>query len=1759
MRAPSMTDPNQIVLQNKDRRASNMPNALGGWLWVEVTLLLLGGWAYWPALREILQTWNSNPDYSHGFLVVPIALVFLWVGRHRRPDPQQGVCWLGLALLAAAGGLRYAAGRFYLPELDGWSIPVWLGGIVLLFHGRRFFVWALPALGFLWFATPLPGSIEILLSTPLQHLAAVVSSWILQLFGQPAIAEGTTILLDQHVLDIERACSGLRMFYGIFALAVAWMVLARLRGWTALVVLVAAVPVALSANILRIFATGLLLQSVSDEAAARFSHDFAGYLMIPLGVVMFALLLLCLQKAKQRYRANPAAAMSNLLQWGVGSTMLVGVLLWWGNTQSRQALDALLESATRYETAHDWHQALNHLQRYLQANPENDAVRERFAVAFSKTASSEQEKKRVVTLCYKAWQKNPDRKDLALSAAQLALQLDEYHKALQIADELLAATNDESQRHELTLLRADTLLHALELDDSSDRYSWEALASALEAAQSVPQSGIRYGVELARVWQDKLSSPDQAQRTARAFEILNQLVSKHADNPLAWLARHQFAVEFAASDNQEARQLARQDLQQAIELVDRVDGAQQWVLYLAAAGQSQQDGDTDAAIKYFQQAIAASPSEPRPYIALAELKRLSSNPNTRQEAIELLKSALDRVGQQQSRLLLPLASLYVEAEDWAAAQASLEQVEATLGEFDDRNRSKLKLGVALVRTNVTWRQQGAYPAIQFLEAVVSDEAVQVHRHLSPELFAQAHLLLGHLYRWVDIRDRASQQYRLALQLNPEAQTAKIEAADSALLAGDLESAELYCRQVLKATPTSREALLSMIRIQIRRQLRQPPDARDWSKAEIAYTKAESRGVSHADLLLVEVELRKAQGKFYAAEQLLLKAVEQSPRDAPLWRELAVLLDHGGQLDRALGAVDKFLECAPAEIEPYVLKAILLEKSNHSQQAQQLLSDLLDRCTAEQWVVAAQELASLQLLVGKIDEATVLLEAVRQQQPENLSVLSTLADLAWVATDWPTHQQCESWLQDVEGSTGSLWRFHRARRLLETAATADDPRFEDVLRISQTLQKIRPRWSKTSLLRGDIALRAGQIEVAIAAFQQAWNLGDRSALLADRLIELLTGQGRLSEARSYVLQVRGALALSSRLFDRAMPHYVEAIQQARALTLAEAWVERQPNDAAAHLRLGRVLWLLGDEEEANFSQRAEAAFRQALHLAPKDVSVWVANVMFAQQHNDSAELSLILQRLSQQLDLDEFSMALVLAQVNEALDRPGQAQSYYRRAMQLAAELEQPDGAAEALGRAAQFYLLRVPILAEQLARRALSVTPDAALPRQVLIEALVGSDRQAAWEEALAMLSSEPKNQLEVRGDQQRRWEARLLAQLNEPQQRIEAIGLLETLLQKTHDDKLLLASLYEQQGRLGPAFELLSELANQSAPRTRDFVAFLQFWQRNFLSPADSDERPQFYALANQVYDQLRKSPLQQAVWLRWKLREQKQSRDPDQLTWPDAKPLLAELLHRNENFANWSDKARLAWQRSVLEVMLKEELPECAVAWMKSLPSGVSKVEAAIAFCHAMILVPVTAEFQIAANNFLRGVQARYANRADLLRAIGDYQLMTGQYQLATDAYRRALSLEPDHTLTSNNLALALAEQPGQLTAARAVIEGALAEQENDPVLLDTLAVIELIDQRERDALRLLKQVLASTPDNAAAHLHAAMGFRALGERIPMLSAYVEALGLGVDPALLSPRDRAFCQEMGRQNLAELPFEVLRGQDNFITTDEPSMVLAR
>ena len=242
-------------------------------------------WTYWTTLAETAQIWAHEPQYSHGYLVPVFALALLWFRRDRLADATLNPSWWGVPLLISGIILRAVGTACYLVWFDRISLVPCLAGLCLVIGGAGVFRWVWPAVAFLSFMVPLPYVLEIMVGGPLQRVATTATTFALQTLGYPALAEGTVILLNEANLNIVEACSGLRMLVIFFALSTAVAMVVHRPLWEKILIVASAVPIAVVVNVIRITATGVLYDSVSSQAAKAVSHDLAGWLMMPLGLL----------------------------------------------------------------------------------------------------------------------------------------------------------------------------------------------------------------------------------------------------------------------------------------------------------------------------------------------------------------------------------------------------------------------------------------------------------------------------------------------------------------------------------------------------------------------------------------------------------------------------------------------------------------------------------------------------------------------------------------------------------------------------------------------------------------------------------------------------------------------------------------------------------------------------------------------------------------------------------------------------------------------------------------------------------------------------------------------------------------------------------------------------------------------------------------------------------------------------------------------------------------------------------------------------------------------------------------------------------------------------------------------------------------------------------------------------------------------------------------------------------------------------------
>jgi len=249
------------------------------------TALVLSA-AYAPVLARLVAQWASDENYSHGFLVVPFSLYLAWQRRAqlRVADPRPS--WLGVALIAASI-VAFVAGQFgaelFLTRIS--LVGMIAGAIGWIFGARPLRALALPLL-FLLFMIPLPALVFNRITLPLQFVASAAGEMLIRGAGVPVLREGNVLQLPGGSLEVVEACSGIR---SLVSLAMVGVAVSCLRGggrWTIAFSALAAAPIAIVANAVRIAGTGIASTWLGPAAAEGFFHTFAGVALFAVAVTV---------------------------------------------------------------------------------------------------------------------------------------------------------------------------------------------------------------------------------------------------------------------------------------------------------------------------------------------------------------------------------------------------------------------------------------------------------------------------------------------------------------------------------------------------------------------------------------------------------------------------------------------------------------------------------------------------------------------------------------------------------------------------------------------------------------------------------------------------------------------------------------------------------------------------------------------------------------------------------------------------------------------------------------------------------------------------------------------------------------------------------------------------------------------------------------------------------------------------------------------------------------------------------------------------------------------------------------------------------------------------------------------------------------------------------------------------------------------------------------------------------------------------------
>ena len=235
--------------------------------------------AFNDAVIRLVRIWETQEEYSFGYIIPFISLFLIWQKTDELRRLQFDGSWAGAGLVIASLALLAIGELSTLGMVSQYALLIAIVGVVLSYTGRRAFrAIALP-LAVLVFMLPLPNYLLREISQILQLVSSQLGVLVIRLFDISVYLEGNVIDLGAMKLQVVEACSGLRYLFPLMTLGFIAAYFYQEKLWKRALVFLSTIPVTVLMNSFRIGLIGVTVEYWGKTMAEGFLHDFEGWVI----------------------------------------------------------------------------------------------------------------------------------------------------------------------------------------------------------------------------------------------------------------------------------------------------------------------------------------------------------------------------------------------------------------------------------------------------------------------------------------------------------------------------------------------------------------------------------------------------------------------------------------------------------------------------------------------------------------------------------------------------------------------------------------------------------------------------------------------------------------------------------------------------------------------------------------------------------------------------------------------------------------------------------------------------------------------------------------------------------------------------------------------------------------------------------------------------------------------------------------------------------------------------------------------------------------------------------------------------------------------------------------------------------------------------------------------------------------------------------------------------------------------------------------
>ena len=1308
----------------------------------------------------------------------------------------------------------------------------------------------------------------------------------------------------------------------------------------------------------------------------------------------------------------------------IGAT-LIGLYLVHG-WQIRRNAGSYKSRAEQAAASGDKAKAAGFYERYLKFRFDDIDARTQFAILLADLAKNKPDSQNAYLALERVLRDAPDQLVVRRRAADMAMAIDRPSDAKFHLEELLKINENDP-----------TLLEQLGACEELGGRS-EAAITRLEQAIAIDGERVACYPKLAAAYR-------RTGKTEEADIAMNRMVDANPKSPRALLERARYLrnlglLDAASRDIDLIRTKLAPDEQEAILISGEL-----------AASRNQ----LDVARTEFARGQTLYPKDLRFQIGII---RLDLNAGRTKEAVAALRTAVGSVPDSSGDSWL-LADLCISADQPEMAKVLIAQLS---------------------------KDNSIQPAVNYLESrllikdrkwlTATNSLVKNRPELSrlPELAYQVEMLLVTCYSELDRPDKQLEAARAAVAIEPTAISARLAVADAKLASASVTEA---LDEYLKLAGRSLGARFAAVRLMIWQNQSRQGGTPDWTQAGQLLEATPPEGRATVEYRLLVASLLSLKGKPGDARVLLEEAAKTEPKETRYWLALAVLAgrESGPRsaeivLDRAEAAAGDSAELRLARVSHFMAERAPIERFHK-------LETGLDQFPPADSNRLVLGLADSYTALGAKADARRLLDVLVAQQPNHVVLRMRQFQFVVEDGDLDKIKNFVGEIRTIEGEDGVSWRYCDAVYQATLAQRENSVGAAIVARSRLAeVSALRPSWAKVPLLEAKLDDWSGNTDNAIEKYRSAIRAGERSTEVVRRAASLLIARRRFDDARDLLAE---ASANNGNTPELARIRTELSVLGERpfeeSLASATSAVSADSKDPQDRVWLGTIFAHYGKNAEA------EAAFRMAVELGPKDPVCWTALIEFLVRNNKKNEAVTLIEKVKTTVPAEQLSICLARCYAAVG-DRVNAAQQYdvaYRRSpndptlVRELAEYQLSVGETEKAER-----LLR------QLSDRTAN-TPTAIWARRSLALTLASKGDYRSGTDALGLLDIN----LQEHPDSPEDKRARAIILIGRPGSRRQSIRLLEESfirIKPKSEELFLLAKLYETDGQWNKANELyLDLLTNRAIANPKFVVEFIlglirrketdkaSVWLAKLESLANADAG-RIVELKARLFKASGKSAEAAQILVQFAEKDFQTRKNP--AIWRAVGLVLGEL--------DLLIEGETAYRKYVIAVEAKFPAANLEFAEFLARQNRVDLALEAIerisdnkAVGYESVARTAVAVIRLGkpddsliqrASTIITNAKKNLPNSVDLMVSSADFLDATGKYSEAIVAYRQILTLSPDNPLARNNLAWLLVLHEKNSTESLDLANKLIATAGPLDIYLDTRSIVYLRSGQHELAMR-------------------------------------------------------------------------------------------